>query len=305
MRKAITVLIFFTFGCQAQTEPPKVQAVSNCENVFCQNANNICQQAECLTNTDCDNGIFCDGFEICQQGKCQAGSDPCLANETCHEMTQACVPKAWIPPVGIKRPDFGIDEVAPDYDPNNPLHYYVDNSHPAATNSNNPNGSPDLPRTTIPMGLQAGSNVVVKGGPYNYTSMQAKLYISGNGTLDNPIFIHGPSQDEMPLFTADVFVTGSYILFEHFKFSNHGFELRSVGGPIDHVAVRYCHMIGDQSQLHGGTNDVVGNPTPVHDIVFYNNSIYNNGDDAAETAPDWGRHGFLITYNSTCGTYTH
>lgn len=88
---------------------------------------------------------------------------------------------AWQPPIGIPRPEFGIEETYRMYDDptnrNPALTYtmnteggyythYVDNTHPAATNTDNPYGTASKPRDTIPSPLPEGSVVEVHGGPY-------------------------------------------------------------------------------------------------------------------------------------------
>jgi hypothetical protein len=45
--------------------------------------------SECASDTECDNGLFCDGAEVCTAGVCAPGSDPC-AGRGCDESTGAC-----------------------------------------------------------------------------------------------------------------------------------------------------------------------------------------------------------------------
>jgi hypothetical protein len=49
----------------------------------------------CASNTDCDDGIFCNGVEICQNGLCLSTSNPCLngatCNNTCNENAKNCL----------------------------------------------------------------------------------------------------------------------------------------------------------------------------------------------------------------------
>jgi hypothetical protein len=53
---------------------------------------------DCMTNADCDDGVFCNGAEICTNGICQAGSEPCPddgqfcnGTETCDERNKQCI----------------------------------------------------------------------------------------------------------------------------------------------------------------------------------------------------------------------
>ncbi len=46
---------------------------------------------ECTTNSDCDDGMFCNGAEECVSGMCMPGADPCEAGETCNEAEDVCI----------------------------------------------------------------------------------------------------------------------------------------------------------------------------------------------------------------------
>ena len=54
----------------------------------------------CITDADCDDGVFCDGAETCQTGTgaCIAGGSPCSACETCVEGTTGpiCAPPVFV-----------------------------------------------------------------------------------------------------------------------------------------------------------------------------------------------------------------
>jgi len=45
---------------------------------------------DCDSNSDCDDGVFCNGVERCQSGACLAGSWPC-GDELCNELEGRCV----------------------------------------------------------------------------------------------------------------------------------------------------------------------------------------------------------------------
>lgn len=47
------------------------------------------QSGGCETNSDCDDGIFCNGSEICDSGSCLAGTDPC-PGQSCDEQIDSC-----------------------------------------------------------------------------------------------------------------------------------------------------------------------------------------------------------------------
>ncbi|MCO6437686.1 MAG: calcium-binding protein [Phycisphaerae bacterium] len=56
-----------------------------------------CVEAECRTDADCDDGIFCNGAETCAEFSCVAEEDPCSPPLTCYE--DSCV---------IVDPPFGL-----------------------------------------------------------------------------------------------------------------------------------------------------------------------------------------------------
>lgn len=47
--------------------------------------------ATCLSDADCDDGLFCTGAETCVGGLCQTTGDPC-PSEDCDEASSTCVP---------------------------------------------------------------------------------------------------------------------------------------------------------------------------------------------------------------------
>jgi len=47
---------------------------------------------ECITDAECDDGLFCNGVEICENGACHSDGNPCSANQTCDEQSDACKP---------------------------------------------------------------------------------------------------------------------------------------------------------------------------------------------------------------------
>ena len=60
---------------------------------------NCCRYFECITNEDCDDGLYCSGTEICDAGSavCQQGNEPCFddglfcnGTESCNELNDQC-----------------------------------------------------------------------------------------------------------------------------------------------------------------------------------------------------------------------
>ena len=205
---------------------------------------------------------------------------------------------AYVPPIGIPPPSFGIDEVHTMYlDPGytydygsgpevyhtnagSPYTHYIDNTHGSATDSGNSLGTPTVPRLTIPATtLPAGSVVEIHGGPYTSTA-NSKIYIEGTGTSDLPIFIRGISGNEPRFFnTCTVGRYGScyYVILENIDF--YVFEARY---GSHHIAARSSFARnGNAFKIYSG---LIG--TPVYDIVFYNNVIYDNGDWESEVEND-------------------
>jgi len=56
---------------------------------LCDEDNDVC--LECIEDTDCDDGFFCNGHEMCIDGSCQEGISPCLPEEICDEESSACL----------------------------------------------------------------------------------------------------------------------------------------------------------------------------------------------------------------------
>lgn len=46
---------------------------------------------ECVTDVDCDDGVFCNGDESCVNGRCDNGASPCNSEADCDESLDLCV----------------------------------------------------------------------------------------------------------------------------------------------------------------------------------------------------------------------
>jgi len=186
----------------------------------------------------------------------------------------------WVPPIGIPSPEFGIEEKAPNppdpwTDPV-PGFHYVDNTNQAATDDDNEYGTPSRPRLTIPTELQAGDVVEIHGGPYD-----SSFSFSGTGTASKPIFVRGASDQPRPILSAHLDITGSFFIFENLDLNGQDNGL-SVRTPSDHVAVRFCEVRNGQggpaAGLYTGRWNPEDDPAVATQIVFYGNSIHDNGD---------------------------
>ena len=170
--------------------------------------------------------------------------------------------QAWTPPVGIPAPPFGIVQQA------GPFTHYVDNTHPAATDTNNPNGTPSLPRRTVPTALlPAGSVVEVRGGPYATGSLTWRAA----GTATSPVFIKGVGSPVFAGSSGRITLDGTSLCVEGLILDSAGFSL-SAGSS--RIAVR-------SNELRNWPNDGPTSLLAVHgvtDVVVYNNHIHHAGD---------------------------
>ncbi|MFW6154184.1 MAG: choice-of-anchor Q domain-containing protein [Planctomycetota bacterium] len=233
----------------------------------------------------------------------------------------------WQPPIGVPAPTFGIGEshwayASPLYTfdygrgrelyrlgADGPYTHVVDNTHPDATDTDNPLGTPDQPRLTIPLDLPPGSVVEVRGGPYTYANYHgSRLGITGRGTPQRPIFVRGTGLDAKAVFANEVRVRGSYLILEHFRTDTVGANegLLRVLNPSDHVAIRR----GEATNLAPASAgfraiwavmpvaDALGGDAErflCNDIVFYNNDLHDNTPQPADES---GLH--AITPQGNC-----
>jgi len=83
--------------CPADAKEPNTfvcrPAVGACDVAdTCDGSSNLCPMDNKVPdNTPCSDGQFCNGLETCQSGTCSAGTDPCLADQTCDESTDMCL----------------------------------------------------------------------------------------------------------------------------------------------------------------------------------------------------------------------
>jgi len=225
---------------------------------------------------------------------------------------------AYTPPIGIPDPGMWgnthpIDSPAPAKDtkcPNWPVAqttncYYIDNTHPQATDTGNIYGYPDKPRATIPSATYAaGAYIEVHGGPYNSAAT-----LTMNGTAENPIWFRGESPTSKPVIRAKILLSDSkYVIIENLEFNNFtGAAIRIGGMSANNICVR-------NSSFHdltypGSPTSVIGStPTQggsIHDLVFYKNSFENIGNWQTATDDDyhainpnlWGRTPPTTQYN--------
>lgn len=180
----------------------------------------------------------------------------------------------WTPPRGTPVPPFGITQAAGVHT------HYVDNTHPAATDSSNPNGTPTRPRRTLPITLAAGAVVEVHGGPYIITTSGDTVMASG--TASSPVFIRGVGR---PLFKSQsnsdgrqLRVNGAYYIVEGIVVGDSAlsFEFRGHHGVLRNSEIREHDPDWNSAAVYGQGNN----------FVVFNNSIHDNGDAASSVERD-------------------
>jgi hypothetical protein len=201
----------------------------------------------------------------------------------------------YTPPVGIPKPPFGTEEVAPSWPAGwpgaeVPGYYYVDSTHPNATDSGNTYGYPARPRATIAeITYAAGSYVEIHGGPY---TGGGQITFGANGTAADPVWFRGASAITKPILRAETLPKGSYVIIENLYFdtTSQTLDIRPVGGSnLHHAVVRNCEFAGpgtaDGSSSVIGINGGAGNR--FSDIVIFNNRIHDFGDNNATAENDY------------------
>jgi hypothetical protein len=175
------------------------------------------------------------------------------------------VAEPWTPPLGVPAPAFGIAEVA------GSRTHYVDNTHPRATDVDNPDGSPERPRMSVPPSLPEGSVVEVRGGPYGGPT---RLIWTAAGTGARPVFVRGVGRPEVR--GLELRLAGSYAVVEGFVFVAAPVRLRG-----DHLSFRGNVLRGFSPPRHNAALSGIGS-----DLVIHGNEIHGNGDAAGAREVD-------------------
>jgi hypothetical protein len=219
---------------------------------------------------------------------------------------------AWIRPIGIPEPTFGIRESHTMYQDQQynyagvlgpyknagygPYTHYIDNSHPSATDSGNPHGTVEKPRLTIPLNLSAGSVVEIHGGPYTYGNYNGNTYIGINadGSASQPVFVRGIANPNRPIIQRSLWLRGHYVIVEGFDFNRNlqgGGAIRIQPWPstnpdpvgyVHHLSVRdsEAHHLSKATSGNSAmfsASGILGND--VTDVVFYNNNVHPDDVD--------------------------
>jgi hypothetical protein len=195
-------------------------------------------------------------------------------------------------PVGIPAPSFGLDEIAPAAPSAWPGseasgYYYIDNTHPNATDSSNQYGYPDKPRASIPnyTSFPAGTYIEIHGGPYQ----GGQLILTFNCTQQDPCWFRGPDENNKPILRYETIVKGRYVILENLKYdSDHtGIGFRSHNNSsLDHAVFRNSEISGSGTAAgnHSAVSISGNSSSRFTDIVIYNNQIHDMGDHSPDAA---------------------
>ncbi|MEW5757423.1 MAG: hypothetical protein AB1810_14095 [Pseudomonadota bacterium] len=188
---------------------------------------------------------------------------------------------AYTPPIGIPEPSFGIDETAPAQPAAWPTSeaagfYYVDKSHPSATDTGNPYGYPNKPRLTIPnTTFGAGTYVELHGGTYS-----SNMSLNFNCTQAAPCWVRGANSTTMPTISASISINSKYLIVENLDFNGGVGGAINVTGTSQYVAIRHS-KIRNRAHPTGATAGIGAIPGPgqkVSDLVIYKNEFSDLGD---------------------------
>ncbi len=206
----------------------------------------------------------------------------------------------WIPPIGIPKPEFGIEESYRMYDdpvnrnPELTYHqnaeggfytHYVDNSG-SCTDTNNPYGSETIPRCTIPYsGLDSKHHYIVPIDPgvvmevhgiHNVKEIRENGWLhgylfTGGGTKEKPAFIRSSLNNPAVITTSEPdhygsILNGSHIILENFEFNNS-----KIGITASNSAMRNCEVHSIE-RVNGRAVSI----SSAKDFVFYNNEVHHN-----------------------------
>jgi hypothetical protein len=214
--------------------------------------------------------------------------------------------KTWEAPMGIPVPSFGITQTYRMYDTagnrNESLTYnasldagyythYVDSTHGSATNTDNPYGSPSVPRLSPPLDLPAGSVVEIHNA--SASNGWSEFAISGEGTSAMPIFIRGVGSPSVAsVLDIGYYGNAAYIIVEGIEFAA-GSALGRQNGTVfenNHICIRGCEFTNST-----GTSATSWTDNSLSDIVFYANVIHDNGTwDPNIAEGDEDNHGISI-----------
>jgi len=203
--------------------------------------------------------------------------------------------ETWKPPIGIPVPSFGIEETYRMYDEEsarNPallyqengsggyFTHYADSTDPNATDTSNPYGSPAVPRKTIPRDLPAGSVVEIHGS-VNKNYYSGYCFITGQGTVDLPIFVRGIDMPRVELKGRVGHPEKTcYLIMEGISWYSGEIICPDTSTVFDthHVCVRNCEYTSGYGSSSGGEMVIASySDNFTENVVFYNNEVHDSG----------------------------
>jgi hypothetical protein len=144
---------------------------------------------------------------------------------------------------------------------------YVNNTSSAATDLNNPAGTPTKPRRSIPTMLPAGAFVEVRGGPYSIST----LTVTAQGTSSKPAVIRGVGSPVLQgVYGSRLILVGRYIGIEGLVLDSVAINMSP---DIAGVWIRSCVVRNYSPNAHSAAIAVNGRYVVVRD-----SEIHHNGD---------------------------
>ena len=202
---------------------------------------------------------------LCACGEASTSSAGAAAPAAAAPAPAAAAAVDWVPPLGVPAPSFGIRETGA------AATYFVDDTHAAATDDANPQGSPARPRRTVPQALPAGAVVELRGGPYQ----ASRLTWRATGTAAAPVFVRGVGTPVLAV--GELRMQGSYLVVEGVVVDGG----RVTMGPGDHLALRRSEVRGYAPGGHSAAVAIEGT-----DVVVHANEIHRNGDASGTAEED-------------------
>jgi hypothetical protein len=229
--------------------------------------------------------------------------------------------QSYSPPAGIPVPTWGgfepMNAIPPLRPPAwpaapEPGFYYINNTAPGATDTDNPYGYPAKPRLTIPQTpYAAGSRMEIHGGPYTHPGGDADLDLTFAGTQASPCWVIGDAAGTLTEIRGAIKIAGSYAIIQGINNTYDSANSRAngimIGGDpklADHICLRSCVLEGDGLHHPGfGTNLYIAGTSAAaetnHIVIFDVESRDADSYEYVKTVAEDDQHGALV------GLYTN
>ncbi len=190
--------------------------------------------------------------------------------------------------------------------------YYINNTAPTATDSNNPNGTKAKPRLTIPeITYPAKSAIFIVAGGSGYSGGYAHSFkAAANTTASSPVWFIGLNAQETPDFASqtakpqiekNVYLGGKHVYFDNLWFTgkSDSLQIRAYqSNSLHYIMVRNSYFDGDASVTNNGAYISIYGESPTNrfsNIVVYQNTLHKGGD--AEAVSENDVHGIKPSTN--------